>query len=531
LELQVQGTEASEAPGDSRITLEAGRERIDLPCTVVRLGWLDGMNRPLEATRHAVGVSREITHWDSLPRDFTYDQPSPDVDNLRSEVWDPSIEVDEIEAVLESVDPVTRTLRGSLRLKLHRPDRSSPFRSAYVRLVADRTDLRAPGVRDQVLLVALRDSVRLRYATAGGSAEQQLRVGRPGREDGPQAARRATLRLRVLRTRPDGPPVIGTDEASAVRIGREQVQIANEVWLQCYIDFGRPKDADVAVVAPPPPSLLAVADGDGLPAKGDGHISFRADGYPIQGLPTRRGDRPVQTALRIAEALKRAGFVPQVTENPATEFGAGRSADILVRDNSGHLVHLEPIEDGPVSSDARQKVMIGVVDLSDGLQEFNNMNAAAGSLEERALVKALADDDPTTVDVFVVNRFTQGTRQGEAFIKGSEGAIINTLILDRNGLRQQRTAWTMPHELGHVLLNHPYHPDNFGPDRPWLLMDSDNNRGLVSGPKRLTEEECQRVRAQSDVHTIPPLLRRHASQSWRPIPSLPIARHGQPPAR
>ena len=136
------------------------------------------------------------------------------------------------------------------------------------------------------------------------------------------------------------------------------------------------------------------------------------------------------------------------------------------------------------------------------------MTAAAGTLEERALIKALGDDDPTTVDLFVVNGFSSGTRQGEAFIESDGGAIVNALILDRNGLRQQRRAWTQSHELGHVLLDHPFHPDNLGPDRPWLLMDADSSLGLVTGPKRITAAECARARARSGVRAIPTLLGR-----------------------
>ena len=67
----------------------------------------------------------------------------------------------------------------------------------------------------------------------------------------------------------------------------------------------------------------------------------------------------------------------------------------------------------------------------------------------------------------------------------------------------------MAHEIGHVLLNQPLHPDNVGPDRPYLLMDSDNNRGTVNGPKRLDAADCQRVRHESGVDELPALLRRY----------------------
>jgi hypothetical protein len=236
----------------------------------------------------------------------------------------------------------------------------------------------------------------------------------------------------------------------------------------------------------------------------------------------------VDTALAIAEAVTQIGYRARVTENAPTEFGAGRSADVVVRDVAGRLVELAPVDSAPLSTDAQQSVRLGVVDLGDGLREFDNMTAMAGTLEERALVKTLGDEDPATIDLFIVNRFGGGTRQGEAFIEGDGGAITNTLILDRTGIRQEREAWTQAHELGHILLNQPFHPDNVGPDRPWLLMDSDNSAGLVTGPKRLTPEECARARRESGVESLPTLLARHGSGTPRAAQARPTLDRGYP---
>jgi len=333
-------------------------------------------------------------------------------------------------------------------------------------------------------------------------------VGRPGDEDGPRAARRARLRIHVLRARPGGRPAVGGDTSGAMRIGREQVRIANEIWLQCGVTFGDPDQADVRVVDPPVPSMLSVGNHDGLPAHGGGAIRFVAGGQAIGPVATRPRARPLATALEVAAALRAEGLVPRVLQNPPTELGAGRSADVLVRDADGDLVRLERHGSHDLTTDVRQGVAIGEVDLSDGLGEFDNMTAAAGTIEERAMIHALADDDPRTIDLFVVNRFTSGTRQGEAFIEADGEAIVNVVLLDRNGVRQEREAWTQSHEVGHVLLNQPFHPDNVGPDRPWLLMDADSSLGLVTGPKRLTWDECHRVRQMSGVDATPPLLER-----------------------
>jgi hypothetical protein len=503
----VQGLQPSARARDRSIVLSVRGTETRIPVTVVDVSFLDASNAPLDARRAAAGVSRVITNDASLARDFAYDSPSADPDNLRVEIRDPSADGLELRAVLTSGAPGGRP-RSRRELILRRPDTRSPFRSTFVRLVGDVLDQEAPGVADRVLRVALRDVLQLDYETSDGTVSTSIRVGRSGRDDGPQAARRARLRVRVLRHRRGGVPAVGDNDQGAIRIAREQVRIANEIWVQCYLDFGAPGAADIEVIDPPPPALLAIGDGSALPARGGGVIRFRANGRLFR-VTTSPGAPPVQTALTVAAALEAQGFAPEVTENPPTEFGAGRSADVLVRDTRGNLARLTPDRSAPLSTDARQNAAIGVVDLTDGLQEFDNMTAAAGTLEERALIKALADDDPTTIDLFIVNRFTAGTRQGEAFIEADGSAIINTLILDRNGIRQQREAWTQSHEIGHILLDMPFHPDNVGPDRPWLLMDADSSQGLVTGPKRITSDQCHRVRARSGVRAIPQLLRRH----------------------
>jgi hypothetical protein len=226
----------------------------------------------------------------------------------------------------------------------------------------------------------------------------------------------------------------------------------------------------------------------------------------MSSVATTRGATPTETALAVAEALERMGFRTQVTANRSTEFGAGPSADVVVRRRDGSLARLSADGGAPLSTDARQTVRIGGVDLGDGLEDFNNMNASAGSLEERSLIKTIGDGDPTTVDILIVNAFTSGTRQGEAFIESDGGSIINALVLDRIGVQNQREAWTQSHELGHVLLDMPFHPDNVGPDQPWLLMDSNTTLGRVTGPKRLRVEDCERVRANSGIATLPHLL-------------------------
>jgi hypothetical protein len=475
--------------------------RANPPCGTIE--WLDAQNRAIDVTRATVEISRFVTNGDTLPHAEGYDDTSLAPTDLRVQITAPGNDAHAF-AVIESR---TRSgvLRGSLKLPLKRPRAGIPLRSPFVRLVGDAVDLQSHGAEGRALLVALRDSVVARYSDSGCELEQRVRVGADGNAASPGSALQARVVVHILRRAPGGKPVIGRDDASALALMREQLQAANQIWLQCELTFGSPDEVAMEIVDPPPATLLAVADEDGLPARGGGEIRFQIAGQAIGPIATRAFATPLATARDIEQALRAHGFYAAVSENPASRSGAGRSADVLVRRADGGFVEIEAQPDTRLSTDARQTLRIGRVDLSDGLREFDNMTAQVGSLEERTLLKALADGDDASIDLFVVNQFTGATRQGEAFIAERGAAIVNTVVLDRNGLRHLPLAWTLAHELGHVLMNDPLHPDNIGPDRPWLLMDADNGRGTVDGPKRLREEDCQRARTASRGAK-PPLL-------------------------
>jgi hypothetical protein len=456
---------------------------------------LNEANLPLVGAKAALHVSTFVTNGPTLPAANDYAGKSRGVSDLRVQVDDPRAAPGAF-ATLES-RTASGVLRAKLQLPLTRPGPGLPLRSAYVRLVADEVDGHARGAESRTLRVALRDQVRVRYLSGERAIERTLPVGLSGDRDDAESARRANVVVHILRVSPEGDAVIGQDDTSALSVMRQQLSAANEIWLQCNLSFGDPTEVSMEVVAPPPATMLAVANEDGLPARGGGEMRFRVDGQSIGPITTLAGAKPAATALLIAEAVRKHGYFAKVSENLATRAGAGPSADVLIRKKSGELVNLSADETGPLSSDARQSLQIGGVDLGDGLQEFDNTTAQVGSLEERTLLKALSDDDPHSIDIFVVNQFTAATRQGEAFIADPAGPITNSVVIDRNGLRHAPLAWTLAHELGHVLMNDPLHPDNVGPDRPWLLMDADSGRGTVDGPKRLRAADCQRMRETS----------------------------------
>jgi hypothetical protein len=467
---------------------------------------LNAQNAPLHVPGDVLGISRRITHDRSLLRASGAELRSEDPENFRIELVDPAERGEVVHARLEAWGPRGEH-DGTLRhLSLLRVPGTARFRSAFVRLVTDSTDASAPDVGDQLLRARLGGHVRAVVERAEGEIVVEAFVGAPA-GTGPRSVLKGTLRVTVLRLEPGGPPVVGDRDDEAIALAREQVEIANEIWAQCFIQFGEPADTEVRVVNPPPPALIAIADLDGLPAAGDGQMVLRANGMRVGPVAMRPGAAPEQTALVLAKALENAGFRAEVTINPRAELGAGSSADVVVRDKRGQLVTLSEDPGVPLSSDTQQRLTIGRVDLSDGVDEFDNTLAATGTLEERSLVKLLADANPATIDIFLVNRFVNRDRQGEAFIEADGSSLANTLIFDRNAVRYERQAWVQAHELGHVLLDEAYHPDNLGADRPWLLMDADARQGRVTGPKRLSDEECAKARRRSGPGAYPVLLK------------------------
>jgi hypothetical protein len=160
----------------------------------------------------------------------------------------------------------------------------------------------------------------------------------------------------------------------------------------------------------------------------------------------------------------------------------------------------------PLSSDPTLAACIGVVAPADGLDHFTDVNARAGTVEERTLVKAYDDGDPTTIDVLLIPAFGGTGRIGESLVDEDGAAITNTVILDRASVRAGARSYVLAHELGHVLLDLPSHPDDYGVDRPSDLMDADAADPSIFGPRRLSIEECERAVRQSGPETAIPLL-------------------------
>lgn len=338
-----------------------------------------------------------------------------------------------------------------------------------------------------------------------GRKAASIRVGGPRQTRlGPLERYRAQLRVRVLRTGPGGGVSLGSDAPGGLEIARQEVANANALWGQCGVQFGDPAELDVAIVDPPPPHMFAVGCGLGLPAKG-GKLSLQVADRRVE-LTTRRGASPERVAELIAQQIRRAGFSVVLSPNPRESFAANPSVDVLVRGSKGKYVPLDVLPgEGPLAETSLE-VCLGAVNLTDGLSHFTDADAAAGTLEERALLKAIADDDPSTIDVLLLPYFVTVGRIGESFVDAAGLGVRNAIIVDRAGVRAGARSFALAHELGHVLLQVAGHPDDFGSDLPTSLMDADAADPSIFGPRRLSVAECERAILQSGPGAPLPLL-------------------------
>lgn len=398
-----------------------------------------------------------------------------------------------------------------------------------IRAVADDIDRSHPMVKDRsikaelggALIVAAPEGMAGdRGAPVAGQKLQMIRIAGPRSSAiGAIERYRARLRMSLVRPRAGGPPPVGGDDAGALAVARAEVERANALWGACGVSFGAPEELDVRIVDPPRPQLLAIGCDHGLPASG-GEIRVRVDGREV-AAKVAEGMRPALAARVVAVAIGAAGFTVRVSDNPVIAAGAYGSSDLLVRRPGGGPAVIDAPPAGAISTDATLTACVGQIDLEDGLQHFGDIDAIAGTVEERALIKALDDGDPATIDVIMVPSFAGGGRIGESFISADGGAIRNTILEDRAGLKADRASFALSHELGHVLLDDPGHPDDFGTDTPSRLMDADAANASAYGPRRLLVEECVRAIRQSGPGAPVALLTR-----WPLAPLGPEAGEG-----
>jgi hypothetical protein len=495
------------SPGRVELLANAHGQRLHVTVSVLGIDLRGGDGHAVDATRSHASLERTPPARAEGPIDGAYDDPDALRVLLAAPDDGPGLDGDR-ELAVESITASGAVIDTLSSIALTPSPCANSYEgvrcwaSAPLRLVSDDVDRNHPLALGRSIKAQLGGAILFR---SGGRKAQMVRVLGPRFSPaGPIGRLRATLRPFVVRVVPGGAPSIGGNEAGAAEALRAELAAASAIWAQCGVTFGDPRQLEVRIVDPPPPHLVAVGDALGVPASG-GEIRLRADGKSFS-VVTEPGEAPDRVAAAVARAAERAGLVSVVSPNARIGAAVGPSVDVSIRRRDGSLVAVEALPGGPLSTDASLSVRVGSVDLSDGIEHFTDMDAVAGTLEERTLLKALDDGDPATIEVVVVPLFAGGGRIGESFIGSDLSSVRNVVVLDRAGIRARKSSLTLAHELGHVLMDLPGHPDDYGVDTPTLLMDSDAADASPFGPRRLPVEQCARALRQSGPKARVPLL-------------------------
>ena len=367
-----------------------------------------------------------------------------------------------------------------------------------LRLVGDALARNHPAVKFRSLRAELGGSLRVALA---GRRLLDVPVGGPRRAHAAPIERlRAHLRVLVLRARVGGLPAVGGSDAGARQLMQQELASASGIWAQCGVEPAAAGQTSIEVVDPPSAQLLAIGCGLGQPASG-GTLRLQS-GRQSVALETHAGESPVSVALRLAQALGASGKPRRVFQNQRAAGDALPSADVLLEGPR----RWQRAAAGPLSTDATLSVCLGEVDLSDGLTHFADNDAFVGTLEERTLLRAFDDGDPRSVEVLVVPELAGGQRIGESFIVSPGSSLSNALIIDRSAIAAGARSFALAHELGHIFLGMAGHPDDFGVDQSWSLMDADVADATIFGPRQLSLADCERVLTQTGPGSITPLL-------------------------
>jgi hypothetical protein len=494
------------APGRSYAELgfratEAGHFDVELGPLVLRvdavqLRALDARGVVVDPQRSHASLSR------SLPAELGA-LPSADQDALRLLLVAPSgLDVPGLQVL--SVAPTGESIDALPRLPLKPaacPEGTAPElvcrESAPLRAVGDALDRSQSSARDRSIRAIVGGALRFSLTA---TELLELKVGGPRlTRSGPIERLRAKLRVLVLRQRRGGVAALGGSDRASREIMSRELASAAALWGQCGIELGVPGKLDLEIVDPPAAQLVTVGCGSGQRASG-GELRLRVGSRSVR-LATRAGELPTAVALRLLDAL---GPRVKLFENLRASGDAVPTADLLL----DGAAPLEPEPDAPLSTDPTLNLCVSGLDLSDGLSHFGDIDAFVGTVEERALLRAFDDGDASTIEVLVVPSFARSERIGESFIQSPGSSLSSAVIIDRQAIRAGARSFALAHELGHVLLAMPGHPDDFGVDQSWSLMDADVADATIFGPRRLSVSDCERAVTQSGPDALVPLLTR-----------------------
>jgi hypothetical protein len=479
-------------------SLFAASAAAQTPPASAELWALDADGVRLDPARSHASLSR------TLPAELG-GLPGPDRDAFTLVLVGPPDTVLEPLQVL-SFDAEGRPLDVSVDFRMQPatcPDGVAPelvcFRAPPLRLTFDEQERQHPALRQRSLRAQIGGKMRV---SLGKLRLLELSVGGPRRASGSAIERlRARVRVLVLRSHKGGAPAVGGTDTGARQVMQRELASAAAIWGQCGVELSeRAGSVSIQIVDPPATQLLNVGCGLGQPASG-GTLRLQS-GRNLVTLATHPGEPPVSVALRLAPLLGAGGKLPRVFENARNSGAALGSADVLL-DGSKRW---ERSAEAPLSTDATLPLCLGQVDLSDGLSHFSDGDAFVGTLEERTLLRSLEDGDPRSIEVLVVPELGGGGRIGESFIVSPGSSLPNSVIIDRSAISAGARSFALAHELGHLFLSMPGHPDDFGVDQSWSLMDADVADGSIFGPRRLSAADCERALTQTGPTGLTPLL-------------------------
>lgn len=492
-------------PGRTTVDVTRGPLRSQVDVDVIALDWRRADGRRSAALR--AGAAMALSVPSTRPPEAIRSQDEPEslrlVVRLGPGVPESTLDrldVGTLDAAARPLDRLDRPF-GSPHRRFHDAyacKSARCFATLPIRLTADPRDRKSVLGGNRTLLAVPGGAIAL---VSGGARLAHVRVR--GAEDP------GVFRLRVegvvVRATAGGPAAIGASDAEATSIAAQELGRALIPWAPCGLVLDPATDREVSVRTVRAESVLGVGDPLGFRATG-GEVRFGVGGRGVR-LSVARGESAETLAMRIARELGRVGLDAEVSRNARTLASADPTYDVRVRSAGQRALEIRPIAaDRALSTDRTMPVRVRSLDLERGLDHFGDADSSAGTLDERALVKSLGRRDPSAVEAIFVPEFHGGARMGESFIVADQSSLRNVVIVDRSAVRTQRSASTLAHELGHVLLNEPGHPDDFGVDTPNLLMDADASDASVFGPRRVTREQCARVMAESGPKGRVPLL-------------------------
>ena len=239
--------------------------------------------------------------------------------------------------------------------------------------------------------------------------------------------------------------------------------------------------------------MLAVGARNGLLSTG-GMVRLRIDDGDVGPWKVGEGYTPEETARLLAGHLEAEGYRVELFTPPRAPSRAHGSADLVVRRVDGSSAKIAVPLEAPLTTEKSQSLEIGRLDLEDGLDSYDANTRASGTVEERVLLRATGrpGENRKVVKIFFINRFADVSRQGESIAKADVGGI-GTVIVDSRALMRARQAYTLAHELGHLLLGDPGHPDDEEAGGTWKLMHSSSS-SAVDGPRWIAGDECEKMR-------------------------------------